>query len=103
MRLSEYCSIILDQNYPLAHTMQTFIRTSGQLGPVLKRLRKARGWSQLEMGRRIGLSQERISAIENHPERVTLDQLLTLLMTLGAEIRIESQGEPDNQPVKDAW
>ena len=36
----------------------------------------------------MGLSQERISAIENHPERVTLDQLLTLMMTLDAEILI---------------
>ena len=68
--------------------MTSNVRTSGQMGPVLKQLRKAKGWSQLELGKRIGLSQERISAIENHPERVTLDQLLTLMMTLDAEILI---------------
>jgi HTH-type transcriptional regulator/antitoxin HipB len=64
------------------------IRTSGQLGPILKRLRKARGWSQLALGRKIGLSQERISVIENHPERVSIDQLLTLLMALDAELQV---------------
>ena len=87
-------------------TMTSIIRTSGQMGPVLKRLRKAKGWSQLEFGRRIGLSQERISAIENHPERVTLDQMLTILMALGAEIQIESRSAPnedDSKPAKDDW
>jgi HTH-type transcriptional regulator/antitoxin HipB len=65
------------------------IRTSGQLGPILKQLRKAKGWSQIELGRRIGLSQERISAIENHPEKTTINQLLTVLMVLEAELQVE--------------
>lgn len=68
--------------------MADTIRTSGQLGPILKRLRKARGWSQLALGRKIGLSQERISVIENHPERVSIDQLFTLLMALDAELQV---------------
>jgi HTH-type transcriptional regulator/antitoxin HipB len=65
--------------------MTTPIRTTGQLGPVLRSLRKARGWSQAELGRRVGLPQERISAIESRPEKVNLDTLLTLAMALDAE------------------
>ena len=65
------------------------VRTSGQLGPVLKGLRQARGWSQTELGRQLGLSQERISTIERHPERVTVGQLLTVLMALQAQLRVE--------------
>ncbi|MBL8489719.1 MAG: helix-turn-helix transcriptional regulator [Rhodocyclaceae bacterium] len=68
--------------------MADTIRTTGQLGPRLKRLRKDKGWSQAELGRKIGLSQERISVIENHPGRVSIDHLLTLLMALDAELRI---------------
>jgi HTH-type transcriptional regulator / antitoxin HipB len=64
------------------------IRTSGQLSPILKQLRKAKGWSQIELGKKIGLSQERISAIENHPEKTSIDQLLTVLMALGAELQV---------------
>ncbi len=64
------------------------IRTSGQLSPILKQLRKAKGWSQIELGKRIGLSQERISAIENHPEKTSIDQLLTVLMALEAELQV---------------
>jgi HTH-type transcriptional regulator/antitoxin HipB len=69
--------------------MTDTIRTTGQLGHILRRLRKARGLSQVELGRKIGLSQERISVIENHPERISIDQLLTVLMALETELRIE--------------
>jgi HTH-type transcriptional regulator / antitoxin HipB len=74
--------------------MPDTIRTKGQLGPVLKRSRKAKGWSQFDLGKRIGLSQERISVIENHPERITVDQLLTVLMALEAELQIEHRTTP---------
>lgn len=69
--------------------MKSQISTSGQLGPVLKGLRLEKGLSQGELGRRIGLSQERISKIENHPEKVNLDQILTVLMALDATLSIE--------------
>jgi HTH-type transcriptional regulator / antitoxin HipB len=69
--------------------MQTPIRTTGQLAPVLKQLRKSKGWSQAELGQRIGLSQERVSAIENHPEKVNLDTLLTMLMALDAQFTVD--------------
>lgn len=69
--------------------MANSIRTTGQLGPILKQLRKAKGWSQIELGKRIGLSQERISVIENHPERMSVDQLFTVLMALEAELQVE--------------
>ena len=71
--------------------METPIRTSGELGPLLKRLRKAKKMSQTDLGRLIGLSQERISAIENHPEKVTMDNLFTLLMALNVHFNVVEQ------------
>lgn len=68
--------------------METPIRTTGELGPLIKRLRKAKNWSQTELGHRVGLSQERISTMENHPETVTLDKLLTLMMALDAHFNV---------------
>lgn len=68
--------------------METPIRTTGDLGPLIKRLRKAKNWSQTELGQRVGLSQERISAMENHPETVTMDKLLTLMMALDAHFNV---------------
>lgn len=78
--------------------MTTPIRTTGQLGPVLRSLRKARGWSQAELGRRVGLSQERISAIESRPEKVNLDTLLTLAMALDAELSIGARAQAASAP-----
>jgi HTH-type transcriptional regulator/antitoxin HipB len=65
------------------------IKTPAQLKAVLRNLRHAKGLNQSEFGRKVGLSQERISAIENHPERVTTDQLFTLLMALDMELVIK--------------
>ena len=74
------------------------VRAAGQLGPALKALRQAHGWSQTELGRRVGLSQERISTIERQPERVTLGQLLTVLMALEAQLRVEARGRAASGP-----
>ena len=68
--------------------MNTSISTTGQLAPLLQHLRKNQGLSQTELGHKLGLSQERISRIERFPEKVTLDQLLTVLMALDAELQI---------------
>ena len=76
--------------------MPTAIRTSGQLGPALRALRIARGWSQTELGRRVGLSQERISSIERQPERITVSQLLTVLMALDGELLVAAR--PPSEP-----
>jgi HTH-type transcriptional regulator / antitoxin HipB len=73
------------------------IKTPTQLTAALRSLRRDKGLSQSEFGRKIGLSQERISAIENRPERVTMDQLLTVLMALGVELVIKPR-LPDARP-----
>jgi HTH-type transcriptional regulator/antitoxin HipB len=78
--------------------MSTSIRAGGQLGPALRALREGRGWSQTELGRRVGLSQERISTIERHPERITVGQLLTVLMALDSELLVAKRRPPPAGP-----
>ena len=74
------------------------IKTPTQLTAALRSLRRAQALSQSEFGRKIGLSQERISAIENRPERVTMDQLLTVLMALGVDLVIKSRTPEADSP-----
>ena len=83
--------------------MSTVVRTSGQLGPILKKLRKAKGWSQHALGEKVGLSQERISVIENHPEKVSLDSLLTVLMALEVEMQVAPKGTETPILPKENW
>lgn len=78
--------------------MKSVVRTSGQLGPLLKQIRKSKGLSQARLGEMIGLSQERVSAIENHPEKVTFDKLLTVLMVLDAEIVVGPRTSLSSDP-----
>ena len=80
--------------------MGNAIRTSGQLGPALRALREERGWSQTELGRRVGLSQERISSIERAPERITVGQLLTVLMALDGELQVAARAP---SPPRQGW
>lgn len=70
------------------------VSTSGQLGPILRRLRKGRGLSQASLGQLVGLSQERISAIERKPEAISVDQLLSVLMALNAEMVVQPKTAP---------
>lgn len=83
--------------------MSTAVRTSGQLSPILKRFRKEKGWSQQALGNKVGLSQERISVIENHPEKVSLDSLLTVLMALEVEMQIVPKGTASPSLPKESW
>ena len=93
--LGAYYEVISLQGYFFA--MATPITTTGQLGPLLQRLRKRQGLSQSALGLKIGLSQERISRIETNPEKVPLDQILTLMMALDAELRVALRGEASDQ------
>lgn len=78
--------------------MATPIATTGQLGPLLERLRKNRGLSQAALGGKLGLSQERISRIERFPEKITVDQLLTVLMALDAELQVAPRSPLSGRP-----
>ncbi len=83
--------------------MSTAVRTSGQLSPILKKLRRDKGWSQQALGEKVGLSQERISVIENHPEKVSLDNLLTVLMALDVEMQIAPRNTGIRSLPKESW
>lgn len=78
--------------------MEYRIKTPEQLKVALRRLRQARGLNQSQFGRQVGLSQERISAIESHPGKITTDQLLTLLMAMGMELVIKPRTSESPSP-----
>lgn len=81
--------------------MDYSIKTPEQLSVALRRIRQDRGLNQAQFGQRIGLSQERISAIESHPEKITTDQLLTVLMAMGMELVIKPR--TSDRPSHGSW
>ena len=81
--------------------MDYHIKTPEQLRVALRQLRQSRGLNQSQLGGQVGLSQERISAIESHPEKITTDQLLTILMAMGMELVIKPR--TSNSPSQASW
>lgn len=67
-----------------------------QLGLHLKSLRKLRGWSQADLGRRLGVGQARVAAIEAKPGSISVDQLLRIFQVLEVELvaRMDTPATP---------
>jgi len=73
--------------------MDATITLSSQMRHHLRSLRKKQGLTQAELARRLGVVQSRIADIEKNPGSVSLDQYLTILAVLGAQLVIR-----DSQP-----
>ncbi|MBI3746618.1 MAG: helix-turn-helix domain-containing protein, partial [Chloroflexi bacterium] len=67
-----------------------------RLGLSIRALRRRRAWTQADLGRRVGLSDQTISRVERgHAGRVTLRKVERILEVLGARLLIRAlwQGE----------
>jgi HTH-type transcriptional regulator / antitoxin HipB len=71
-----------------------------QVGATLQARRKTLKLSQTQVAERLGLSQNRLSELENNPQTMTIEQLLALLNALGLEIGIR---ERDTRSSKVEW
>jgi HTH-type transcriptional regulator / antitoxin HipB len=67
--------------------------TALQLGQLLKAARKRRKLTQAAVAARLGLSQNRVSYLEQHPEDLSFRQLLGWCAAVGLELRL---GERDS-------
>jgi HTH-type transcriptional regulator/antitoxin HipB len=64
------------------------ISNANQIGATLAARRKSLNLSQTEVASRLGLSQNRLSELENKPESLTVEQLLALANALGLEVTL---------------
>jgi HTH-type transcriptional regulator/antitoxin HipB len=69
--------------------MRYTIQAPSQLASHLRALRKSKGLSQLDLGKRLGLSQARIARIEGDPLSISVEQLLRVLAALGVRVDLE--------------
>ena len=69
--------------------MDYTLQIPSQLSSHLRALRKAKGLSQFELGKRLGLSQTRVARIEGNPLSISVDQLLTVLTALGVRVKLD--------------
>ena len=74
-----------------------------QLGLTLLAARKARGMSQAALASRLGLSQPRVSFLEQNAGDLSLEQLLAWCAILGLELTIGSRIDESAQRTPAGW
>lgn len=62
--------------------------TAQQLGQLLSSTRKRHRITQAAVGIRVGLSQNRISYLENHADEISVKQLLSWCAALDLDLRL---------------
>ena len=80
--------------------LETRIYLTNQLGSLLKDYRKSQNISQKELAERTQICQSRISFLENHPENISIGQLMRWLSVLGLEIKITVKKD---EPMTTEW
>lgn len=70
--------------------------TAAQLGQMLVSTRKHRKLTQAAVAVRVGLSQNRISYLEKHPDEISIRQLFSWCSVLALELQL---GERDSAAV----
>ncbi len=73
----------------------------GQLRTHLLAFRRAQRLTQADLAARLGVTKQRISAIEAAPERVTVGQFLTVLRALKVDLILEAKATPHESSVAD--
>ena len=80
------------------------LQTPSQLSDHLRSFRKARGLTQAQLGRLVGLDQTRITRIERPPDRVSVGTLLQLLAALRVKVLPQpADGSPPSGSDSSDW
>ena len=76
--------------------MSELARSPKQLGNIVRRARKKRGFTQTDLGASAGCRQETISLIEAGNPATRINTLLSVLASLDLELRVvtRSKGSP---------
>ncbi len=77
--------------------------TALQLGQLLKAARNRRKLSQASVASRLGLSQNRISYLELHPDEMSFKQLLAWCSVVGMELQFGERRALVDSTTKVEW
>lgn len=83
--------------------MNDLARTPKQIGNLIRRARKKRGWTQSMLGAKSGFRQETISLIETGNPAAKLETILTILAALDLELRVMARSKGDHLEIEDLF
>lgn len=73
------------------------LSTPQQAGQILIARRKALGMYQAATSASLGISQNRLSELEAHPDRLTLERLMSLASLLRLELVLQEKTPATNE------
>ena len=76
------------------------ITNANQLGAYVRAMRKARGLTQTDVAKMLGVTKMRVATIEKDIGRVSTSSVIELLHLLGGSISLEIPGLPDRTQTK---
>ncbi len=83
--------------------MKELARTPRQIGSIIQRARKQRGWSQSQLAERAGLRQATISQVESGEKPAKLGTILAVLAALDLEFRIGARTKGHGQDIEELF
>lgn len=72
----------------MSQTDSHLLRTAPHLGQLLATTRKRRKLTQTAVARVVGISQNRLSHLEHHPEEISIKQLFSWCAALELELHV---------------
>lgn len=83
--------------------MDQIARTPKQIGEIIRRTRRQKGWSQSELGEKAGLRQEAISKVENGSKATRIENICDILTALGLELVIQPRSRGSVKDIEDLF
>lgn len=83
--------------------MIELIRSSRQLGNALRRFRRKRGLTQVELAKRAGMRQGTVSQVESGLETVKMKTVMDLLQALDLEFVIQPRTKGSPQEIEEMF
>ena len=85
------------------HPRSQALMTAPQLGQLLLSARTARKMSQAVLASSVGLSQSRVSHLEQHANEISVEQLMAWCAALELEISIGPRGQNTEPDTEAGW
>ena len=83
--------------------MSDLARTPRQIGAIIQRARKKRGWTQTQLAERAGLRQATISVIEAGEKPAKLDTILAVLAALDLEFMVGERSKGAGRDIEELF
>jgi len=72
------------------------INTPKDLGRLIVKGRKEKGWNQSQLAQHLGIHQPEVSKLENDPSKFDLILIMKVLALIGADLIVEPRNKKDN-------